>query len=42
MTKQIKKKGVYTREYKNSKQYLRGIIPNIARGKCRHGEKKGK
>jgi hypothetical protein len=31
--KNKKKVGVYSREYKNSKAYLRGVIPNIARGK---------
>jgi len=27
------KRGTYSRSYKNSSAYLRGVIPNIARGK---------
>lgn len=29
------KQGVYSREYKNSKVYLKGVIPNIPRGKTK-------
>ena len=42
MTKNSPKHGTYTRDFKNSKDYLKGVVPNISRGKCRHGTKKGK
>lgn len=29
------KKGTYSRDYKNSSAYLRGVIPNIPRGKTK-------